>query len=133
MLLKHRAPHEPAPPWSAGFDSAAATAAYAGMILQCEPKPGETTVVSAASGGVGQIAGQRARLKGCRVVGIAGREEKCRYVVEELGFDTCISHLSPSFVQDLKAACPDGIDIYSRTLVGRCLRRCCRCPSWARG
>jgi len=103
------------------------------MILQCEPKPGETTVVSAASGGVGQIAGQRARLKVSRLVGIAGREEKCRYVVEELGFDTCISHLSPSFVQDLKAACPDGIDIYSRTLVGRCLRRCCRCPSWARG
>jgi len=88
------------------------------MILQCEPKPGETTVVSAASGGVGQIAGQLARLKGCRVVGIAGREEKCRYVVEELGFDTCISHLSSSFAQDLKAACPDGIDIYFENVGG---------------
>ena len=92
--------------------------AYAGMVLQCEPKPGETTVVSAASGGVGQIAGQIARLKGCRVVGIAGREEKCRYVVEELGFDACISRLSPSFAQDLKAACPDGIDIYFENVGG---------------
>src|SRR5579859_66543 len=85
--------------------------AYAGMVLQCEPKPGDTAVVSAASGGVGQIAGQLARLKGCRVVGIAGREEKCRYVVEALGYDACVSHLSPGFAQDLKAACPDGIDV----------------------
>ena len=92
--------------------------AYAGMVLQCEPKPGDTAVVSAASGGVGQIAGQIARLKGCRVVGIAGREEKCRYVVEELGFDACISRLSPSFAQDLKAACPDGIDIYFENVGG---------------
>ena len=92
--------------------------AYAGMVLQCEPKPGETTVVSAASGGVGQIAGQIARLKGCRVVGIAGREEKCRYVVEALGFDACVSRLSPSFAQDLKAACPDGIDVYFENVGG---------------
>ncbi len=92
--------------------------AYPGMALQCEPKPGDTAVVSAASGGVGQIAGQIARLKGCRVVGIAGHEEKCRYVVEELGFDACISRLSPSFAQDLKAACPDGIDIYFENVDG---------------
>ena len=85
--------------------------AYAGMALQCEPKAGETVVVSAASGGVGQIAGQIARLKGSRVVGIAGREEKCRYVTEALGFDACVSHLSPSFADDLKAACPGGIDV----------------------
>jgi NADPH-dependent curcumin reductase CurA len=92
--------------------------AYAGMVLQCEPKPGGTAVVSAASGGVGQIAGQIARLKGCRVVGIAGREEKCRYLVEELGFDACISRLSPNFAQDLKAACPGGIDIYFENVGG---------------
>src|SRR6195952_5634565 len=92
--------------------------AYAGMALQCEPRPAETTVVSAASGGVGQIAGQIARLKGSRVVGIAGREEKCRYVVEELGFDACVSHLSPSFAQDLKAACPGGIDVYFENVGG---------------
>ena len=92
--------------------------AYAGLVLQCEPKPGDTAVVSAASGGVGQIAGQIARLKCCRVVGIAGHESKCRYVVEELGFDACVSRLSPSFVQDLKDACPKGIDIYFENVGG---------------
>lgn len=92
--------------------------AYVGLVLQCEPRPGDTAVVSAASGGVGQIAGQIARLKGCRVVGIAGHEEKCRYVVEELGFDACISRHSPSFADDLKAACPDGIDIYFENVGG---------------
>ena len=92
--------------------------AYAGMVLQCEPKPGETVVVSAASGGVGQIAGQIARLTGCRVVGIAGREEKCRYVVEELRFSACVSRLSPSLAQDLKAACPRGVDVYFENVGG---------------
>lgn len=93
--------------------------AYAGMVLQCQPKAGETAVVSAASGGVGQIAGQLARLKGCRVVGIAGAEKKCRYVVEELGFDACVSHLSPTFAADLKAACPDGVDVYFENVGGK--------------
>ncbi|MDZ4369903.1 MAG: NADP-dependent oxidoreductase [Phenylobacterium sp.] len=92
--------------------------AYAGMILQCDPKPGETVVVSAASGGVGQIAGQLARLKGARVVGIAGMPEKCRFVLEELGFDACVSHLSPSFADDLKAACPAGVDVYFENVGG---------------
>lgn len=92
--------------------------AYAGMILQCEPKPGETVVVSAASGGVGQIAGQLARLRGARVVGIAGREEKRRYVVDELGFDACVSHLSRSFARDLAAACPAGVDVYFENVGG---------------
>jgi NADPH-dependent curcumin reductase CurA len=92
--------------------------AYAGMILMGDPKPGETVVVSAASGGVGQIAGQLARLRGARVVGIAGREEKCRFVTEELGFDACVSHLSPTFTQDLKAACPEGVDVYFENVGG---------------
>jgi hypothetical protein len=92
--------------------------AYAGMVLQAAPKPGETAVVSAASGGVGQIAGQLARLKGARVVGIAGREAKCRFVVDELGFDACVSHLSPTFPEDLKAACPAGIDVYFENVGG---------------
>ena len=90
--------------------------AYAGMVLQCEPKPGETTVVSAASGGVGQIVGQIARLKGCRVVGIAGREEKCRYGGARLR--RLYLAPVPSFAQDLKAACPDGIDIYFENVGG---------------
>jgi NADPH-dependent curcumin reductase CurA len=93
--------------------------AYAGMVLQCRPRAGETAVVSAASGGVGQIAGQLARLKGCRVVGIAGAEKKCRHVVEELGFDACVSHLSPTFAADLKAACPDGVDVYFENVGGK--------------
>jgi hypothetical protein len=94
--------------------------AYAGMILQCAPKAGETAVISAASGGVGQIAGQLAKLRGARVVGIAGREEKCRFVTETLGFDACVSHLSPTFAEDLKAACPDGADVYFENVGGAC-------------
>jgi hypothetical protein len=92
--------------------------AYAGMILQADPKAGETAVVSAASGGVGQIAGQLARLRGARVVGIAGKPEKCRFVVEELGYDACVSHLSPTLPADLKAACPDGVDVYFENVGG---------------
>ncbi len=92
--------------------------AYAGMVLIGDPKPGETAVVSAASGGVGQIAGQLARLRGARVVGIAGRDQKCRYVVDELRFDACVSHLSPTFARDLKAACPTGVDVYFENVGG---------------
>ncbi len=92
--------------------------AWAGMILLGEPKAGETAVVSAASGGVGQIAGQLARLRGLRVVGIAGRQEKCRFVVEALGFDACVSHLSPTFAEDLRAACPAGVDVYFENVGG---------------
>src|SRR5476651_2422439 len=92
--------------------------AYAGMVLLGEPKAGETAVVSAASGGVGQIAGQLARLRGARVVGIAGREEKCRYVVDELRYDACVSHLSPTFADDLRAACPAGVDVYFENVGG---------------
>ena len=92
--------------------------AYAGMVLQCDPKPGETAVVSAASGGVGQIAGQLARLRGARVVGVAGRAEKCRYVVDELRYDACVSHLSPTFAADLRAACPAGVDVYFENVGG---------------
>jgi hypothetical protein len=92
--------------------------AYAGMMLMGDPKAGETAVVSAASGGVGQIAGQLARLRGARVVGIAGREAKCRFVVDELGFDACVSHLSPTFADDLRAACPNGVDVYFENVGG---------------
>src|SRR5271165_2966942 len=92
--------------------------AYAGMVLQCEPKAGETAVVSAASGGVSQIAGQLARLRGARVVGIAGREEKRRFVVDELRFDGCVSHLSPTLADDLREACPAGVDVYFENVGG---------------
>jgi hypothetical protein len=92
--------------------------AYAGMTLMAAPKPGETVVVSAASGGVGQIAGQLARLRGARVVGVAGRAAKCRFVVDELGFDACVSHLSPTFAEELRAACPAGVDVYFENVGG---------------
>ena len=92
--------------------------AYAGMNLMAAPKAGETAVVSAASGGVGQIAGQLARIAGARVVGIAGKPEKCRFVTEELGFDACVSHLSPTFAADLAAACPAGVDVYFENVGG---------------
>ena len=92
--------------------------AYAGMILMGDPRAGETVVVSAASGGVGQIAGQLARLRGARVVGIAGKPEKCRFVTETLGFDACVSHLSPTLADDLRAACPDGVDVYFENVGG---------------
>jgi hypothetical protein len=92
--------------------------AYAGMIVQCDPKPGETVVVSAASGGVGQIAGQLAKLRGARVVGVAGKPEKCRFVTEALGFEACVSHLSPTLPEELKAACPKGVDVYFENVGG---------------
>ena len=93
--------------------------AYAGSVVQCDPKRGETFVVSAASGGVGQVAGQIARILGCRVVGIAGKQEKCDFVTQELGFDACVSHLSEQLPADLAAACPDGIDVYFENVGGR--------------
>jgi hypothetical protein len=75
-------------------------------------------VVSAASGGVGQIAGQLAKLQGARVVGVAGSAEKVRFVEDELGFDACVSHLSPSFAEDLRDACHAGIDVYFENVGG---------------
>lgn len=96
--------------------------AYAGLVLQCAPGKGETVVVSAAAGGVGQIAGQLAKLRGCQVIGIAGADEKCRYVVDELGFDACVSHRSHTFAADLRAACPDGVDIYFENVGGAVFR-----------
>lgn len=92
--------------------------AYAGLIVQCAPREGETVVVSAASGGVGQIVGQLAKLRGCRVVGIAGRPEKCAFVRDTLGFDACVSHLDVDLRDQLAAACPDGVDVYFENVGG---------------
>ena len=85
--------------------------AYFGLLEVGQPKPGETVVVSAASGAVGSIVGQIAKIKGCRAVGIAGGPEKCRYVVQELGFDACVDYKSGHLAASLKAACPNGIDV----------------------
>jgi NADPH-dependent curcumin reductase CurA len=83
-----------------------------------QPRPGETVVVAAASGAVGSLVGQLADIKGCRAAGIAGGENKCRYVVEELGLDPCVDHRSPDFAEALKAACPKGIDVYFENVGG---------------
>jgi NADPH-dependent curcumin reductase CurA len=92
--------------------------AYTGLLNIGKPQPGETIVVAAASGAVGSIVGQLGKIKGCRVVGIAGGQEKCSFVKEELGFDTCLDHRQPELNERLKAACPDGIDIYFENVGG---------------
>ena len=92
--------------------------AYIGLLDIGQPKSGETVVVSAASGAVGSVVGQIAKMHGCRVVGIAGGSEKCRYVVGELGFDACVDYKAGHFRQDLEAAVPKGIDIYFENVGG---------------
>lgn len=92
--------------------------AYAGLLEYGRPKQGETIVVSAASGAVGQVVGQMAMLMGCRVVGIAGGAEKCRFITEELGFDVAVDHRGANFREDLVTACPDGVDIYWENVAG---------------
>ena len=85
--------------------------AWIGLLDLGQPQKGETVLVSAATGAVGSVVGQLARLKGCRAVGIAGGTTKCEHAVNELGFDACVNHRSPTFEQDLKAATPHGVDI----------------------
>jgi len=109
------------PSWSLGILGMPGYTAYAGLLLIGEPKRGETVVVAAASGPVGATVGQIAKIKGCRVVGIAGGTEKCTHVVDNLGFDACIDHRSDDFAEQLKAACPDGIDIYFENVGGKVL------------
>ncbi|PKE30516.1 NADP-dependent oxidoreductase [Rahnella sp. AA] len=92
--------------------------AFMGLLDIGEPKPGETLVVAAATGPVGSLVGQIGKIKGCRVIGIAGGEEKCRYAVEHFGFDECLDHRAPDLDQRLKAACPEGIDIYFENVGG---------------
>ena len=92
--------------------------AYGGLKEIGKPKKGETVVVAAASGPVGSLVGQLAKLDGARAVGIAGGPEKCAYVKNELQFDASVDHRSPNFRQALKAACPDGIDVYYENVSG---------------
>ncbi|HEV8388600.1 MAG TPA: NADP-dependent oxidoreductase [Dongiaceae bacterium] len=92
--------------------------AYTGLLNIGQPKPGETLVVAAASGAVGAVVGQIAKLKGCRVVGIAGGPDKVRYVTEELGFDIGLDHRAADFPDRLRAAVPNGIDIYFENVSG---------------
>jgi NADPH-dependent curcumin reductase CurA len=92
--------------------------AYVGLLDIGRPAPGETVVVAAATGAVGAIVGQLAKLQGARVVGIAGGVDKCRYAVEELGFDVCLDRHEPQLPERLAAASPDGIDVYFENVGG---------------
>jgi NADPH-dependent curcumin reductase CurA len=92
--------------------------AWMGLLDIAQPRPGETVVVSAASGAVGSVVGQIAKLKGCRAVGIAGGPEKCRYVTGELGLDACVDHRAGRLHEDLQAAAPKGIDVVFENVGG---------------
>jgi NADPH-dependent curcumin reductase len=92
--------------------------AYTGLNTIGQPKAGETVVVAAATGPVGSTVGQIARLKGCRAVGIAGGADKCRYLIDALGFDAAIDHRAPGLAETLQAACPRGIDVYFENVGG---------------
>lgn len=95
--------------------------AYFGMKDICAPKPGETVLVSAASGAVGSVVGQLARAWGCRAVGIAGGNAKCDYVVKDLGFDACVDYKAGNLHRDLREACPKGVDAYFENVGGEIL------------
>ena len=109
----------PAPPSLAlGVLGMPGMTAYVGLLDIGQPKAGETVVVSAATGAVGAVVGQIALMKGCRVVGIAGGADKCRYAIDELGLDACVDHRAPDLPAALAAACPKGIDVYFENVGG---------------
>ena len=92
--------------------------AYVGLLDLGEPKPGETVVLAASTGAVGSVVGQIAKIKGCRVVGIAGAREKCEYAVDTLGYDACVSHYDNDMAEQLASHYPNGIDVYFENVGG---------------
>jgi NADPH-dependent curcumin reductase CurA len=98
--------------------------AYFGLLDVGHPEPGQTVVVSGAAGAVGGVVGQIAKIKGCRAVGIAGGAEKCRHVVEDLGFDACIDYKDGDVAAGLREHCPDRIDVYFDNVGGEILDAC---------
>jgi len=92
--------------------------AYAGLLKIGRPQPGETVVVAAASGPVGSAVGQIAKIRGARAVGIAGGPRKCAYLRDELGFDAAVDHRAPDYAEQLRAAVPNGIDVYFENVGG---------------
>lgn len=111
----------PSPSMAVGVLGMPGITGYMGLMDIGQPKAGETLVVAAATGAVGTVVGQVAKLKGLRVVGVAGGADKCRYAVEELGFDACIDHKAADFAAQLANACPAGIDIYFELVGGKVL------------
>lgn len=123
------------PSYALGVMGMPGLTAYMGLLDIGQPKAGETVVVAAATGAVGSLVGQIAKLKGCKVVGIAGGEEKCRSAVEELGFDACIDHKADDLAEQLAKACDNGIDVYFENVGGKVfdavlplLNSCARVP-----
>jgi NADPH-dependent curcumin reductase CurA len=96
--------------------------AYFGVLDVGRPKEGETVVVSGAAGATGSIAGQIAKISGCRVVGIAGTDEKCAWVTNKLGFDACINYRAEDVADRLRATCPDGVDVFFDNVGGEILQ-----------
>ncbi len=106
------------PSWYLGALGMPGFTAWHALMNIGKPAKGETFVVAAATGAVGQIIGQLAKQQGCRVVGIAGGEKKCAYAVDDLGFDACVDHRGADFPKQLEAACPKGVDIYMENVGG---------------
>lgn len=107
------------PSWSLGVLGMPGFTAYMGLLDIGHPQAGETLVVAAATGPVGATVGQIGKIKGCRVIGVAGGEEKCRHAVEVLGFDACLDHRADDFAEQLAKACPQGIDVYYENVGGK--------------
>jgi hypothetical protein len=116
--LRRLQPDMPRPSQALGVLGMPGFTAFVGLLDIAQPARGETVVVAAASGAVGSVVGQLARLQGCRAVGIAGGPDKCRYVIDELGFDACLDHRAPDLPQRLGESCPQGIDIYFENVGG---------------
>jgi NADPH-dependent curcumin reductase len=123
MLYKLDTTHIPLSAYLGPVGMPGMTAWY-GLTQIMQPKPGETIVVSAASGAVGSVVGQLAKLRGCRTVGIAGGKEKCDYVVNELGFDACVDYKAGNLKTDLAQATPDGIDAVFENVGGEGFDAC---------
>ncbi|MCD4675433.1 MAG: NADP-dependent oxidoreductase [Desulfobacula sp.] len=107
------------PSYALGILGMPGFAAYMGLLDIGQPKQGDTLVVAAATGPVGATVGQIAKLKGCRVVGVAGSSEKCKYAKNVLGFDECLNHKALDFSRQLKKVCSRGIDIYYENVGGK--------------
>lgn len=109
----------PSPSMAVGVLGMPGITGYMGLMDIGQPKAGETLVVAAATGAVGTVVGQVAKLQGLRVVGVAGGADKCRYAVQTLGFDVCLDHQAEDFAEQLAQACPAGIDIYFELVGGK--------------
>lgn len=118
ILIKVDTHIAPASVWLGALGTSGLTA-YIGLLEIARLRSADTVVVSAASGAVGSLAGQIAKIHGCRVVGVAGGDEKCRLAVEDYGFDDCVSYSAPDFPERLRAAVPRGIDVYYENVGGR--------------